>query len=194
MLLSRLFKKAFAVDKWILLHVRKKLLNAAVRLVNAVLPDRQPLYPQTRLLEDVYAKMHRAYRVEVYCGRFDDVPHQTLKTLRDRHFLNVLDLSRKVLIYLGDTDRYYRQWLGLFFLLIHDAVEEQQQSMLFEEFLASARAQWDFNMCGSFPKEYFDAHKRDFQEIMLTNSLYNLCAKRYETLIPRVARKKLEER
>jgi hypothetical protein len=166
----------------------------AVRLINQVLPNPKARFPQTQLLEQVYQNLFQAYKLEVYSGRFDNVPHQTLKTIRDRHFLNVLDLSRKILIYLGDTDRYYRQWLGLFFLLIHDCVEEQQQGMLFQEFLASAKAQWDFNMHGSFPKEYFQAHKRDFQEIMLTNYLYNLCARRHETFMPRVARQQLEER
>jgi hypothetical protein len=168
------------LDKWVSLHVRKKLINLAVRVLNRLVPCRDPEYPQTRLLEDVYERLLQAYRLEVFCGRFDDVPYQALHTLRDRHFLNVLELSRKLLTYLGDTDRYYRQWLGLFFLLVHDAVEMQQQCMGFEEFLASVRAQWDFDMKGAFPKEYFDAHKRIFQKILLANNLCNLCSKKLE--------------
>jgi hypothetical protein len=168
------------LDKWVLLHVRKKLANLAVCILNRFFSARDPQYPQTQLLEDVYKKLFQAYKLEAFCGRFDDVPYQDLSALRDRHFLNILELSRKLLIYLGDTDRYYRQWLGLFFLLIHDLVEEHQQRLLFEEFLASARAQWEFDMRGAFPKEHFNENKRLFQEIMFANFLFNLCSKEYE--------------
>ena len=155
-------------------------MNVAVKIFNRVLPEQKPKYPQTQMFQDIYAKLFQAYRLEAYCGRFDDVPFQTVETLRDRNFLNVLELSRKVLVYLADTDRYYRQWLGLFFLLTHDAVEEHQQSMHFEEFLASVRAQWEFDMRGAFGKQHFNENKRMFQEIMLANSLYTLCSKEYE--------------
>lgn len=189
MQLQMRFGKLLAFDKWILLHVRKKLINAVVRIAHQVLPERRAVFPQTQLLEQVYKKLFQAYKIEAYCGRFDDVPYQAVEHLRDRHFLNILELSRKALIYLADTDRYYRQWLGLFFLLIHDVVEEQQQSMLFEEFLDSVRSQWEFDMHGAFPREFFEAHKRSFQEIQLTNHLYTLCAKRYEKIVPRDTRK-----
>jgi hypothetical protein len=190
MQLQMRFGKLLAFDKWILLHVRKKLINFGVAILNRLLPERAAVFPQTQLLEQVYEKLLQAYKIEAYCGRFDDVPYQVVEYLHDRHFLNTLELSRKVLIYLADTDRYYRQWLGLFFLLIHDAVEEQQQSMLFEDFLASARSQWEFDMHSAFPREFFEAHKRFFQEIQLTNHLYTLCAKRYEKIVPRDTREK----
>lgn len=164
-------------------------------VVNALVREREPKNPQTKLLNDVYKNLLQAYRLEAYCGRFDDEPYKDLNALRDRHFLNILELSKKFLIYLGDTDRYYRQWLGLFFLLIHDAVEDQQLSMRFEEFLTSIRAQWEFDMRGAFQKEHFNENKRIFQEIMLANFLFNLCSIEYEALpsAPRI-RKKLEER
>jgi hypothetical protein len=168
------------LDKWVLFHVRKKLVNLAVRILNGLISPRDPQYPQTQLLEDVYRKLFQVHRLEAFCGRFDDVPYQDLSALGDRHFLNILELSGKFLVYLADTDRYYRQWLGLFFLLVHDTVEEQQQSMRFEEFLASAWAQWEFDMRGAFPEEHFNENKRVFQEIMLANNLYNLCSKEYE--------------
>lgn len=161
-----------------------------MRILNRLISARDPQYPQTQLLEDVYKKLFQAYKLEAFCGRFDDVAYQTLDTLEDRHFLNILELSRKFLVYLGDTDRYYRQWLGLFFLLIHDAVEKQLQDLQYEEFLVSARAQWGFDMRGAFPEEHFDEKKRVFQEIMLANNLYNLCSKKYEGYLhPRYAKK-----
>jgi hypothetical protein len=149
------FGKLLAFNKWILLHVRKKLINALVRIANQVLPERRAVFPQTQMLEQVYQKLFQAYEIEAYCGRFDDVPYQAVEHLRDRHFLNILELSRKALIYLADTDRYYRQWLGLFFLLINDAVEEQQKNLHYEEFLTSTLSQWEFDMRSAFPPEFF---------------------------------------
>jgi hypothetical protein len=189
MLFQRQSGKLLALNKWILIHVRKKLINAAVRLLNHVLPAHRAEFPQTQLLEQVYEKLLQAYRIEAYCGRFDDVPYQTVEHLHDRHFLNILELSRKALIYLADTDRYYRQWLGLFFLSIHDAVEKQKQVLQYEEFLKSALDQWEFDLRGAFPPEFFKARKRLFQEIQLANHLFMLCAKRYENIVPRDARK-----
>jgi hypothetical protein len=174
-----------SINRWTRLHIVKQLLNAGVRILNRVLPERRAQFPQTELLDQAYRKLLQAYRIEAWCGRFDNIPYETLKTLGDRNFLNVLELSRKLLVYLADTDRYYRQWLGLFFLLVHDAVEEQQRTMRFEQFLKSEREQWELPMEGAFPREYFNAHKRDFQQILLTNHLYNLCATRYENLVPR---------
>ena len=184
-------RSGMRLDKWILLHIRKKLINLAVAILNRLLPQRVPVFPQTQLLEQVYQKLLQAYGIEAYCGRFDDVPYQAIHTLRDRHFLNILELSQKALTYLADTDRYYRQWLGLFFLLIHDALEEQQQNLLYEEFLASVKGQYDFDMHGAFPPEFFEAHKRLFQEIQLTNHLYTVCSKRYEKIVPRDTRKRM---
>jgi hypothetical protein len=169
-----------ALDKWILLHVRKKLINLAFSVLNRLLPERAAVYPQTHLLEQVYQNLLQAYSVEAYCGRFDDVPHQVIEHLRDRHFLNILEVSRKVLTYLADTDRYYRQWLGLFFLLVHDGVEKQQQDLLYDEFLDSIKAQWEFDMRGAFGNAHFNENKRRFQEIQLANSLYTLCSKDFE--------------
>ena len=165
------------MDKWLKLHVIKKLLNLGVATLNRLLPDREPKFPQTQMLEGIYREFFRAYRVEAFCGSFDDVPCQTLKGLKDRHFLNLLALSRKVLFYLGDMDRYYRQWLGLFFLLVHDEIDMQQRNMTFEGFLASTWAQWNFDMHGAFSREYFEKNKRLFQEILLANNLCNLCSK-----------------
>ena len=188
MLFRKRLGKLLAFNKWILLHVRKKLINLAVRLINQVLPVPRAEFPQTQMLERVYEKLFQAYRIEAYCGRFDDISYQTIEHLHDRHFLNILELSRKGLIYLADTDRYYRQWLGLFFLLTHDAVEEQKQSLRYKEFLMSALNQWEFDMDGAFPPEFFEGHKRLFQEIQLANHLFTLCAKRYEKIVPRDAR------
>jgi len=162
------------LDKWVKLHIRKKLLNMAVRFLNHLLPDPRPTYPQTQLLEQVYQKLFQTYRIETYCGRFDDVPRQTLEHLRDRHFLNILELSRKALIYLADTDRYYRQWLGLFLLLTHDVLNEYAECLTFEEACRQINGQWDYGLDERIFEHFFAGHRREAQEIVLCNYLHNL--------------------
>jgi hypothetical protein len=164
------------LDKWVSLHIRKKLINLAVRILNKLVPSRDPAYPQTRLLEDVYKKLLQAYKLEVFCGRFDDVPYQALQTLKDRHFLNVLELSGKVLMYLGDTDRYYRQWLGLFLLVTHDVIDSHARALTPEEASREINGQWgDY---GGINEEVlsllFPEHRDLAQEMVLCNHLHNL--------------------
>lgn len=171
-LTKRSLKHSF--DKWLLLHIRKTLLNMCVRVLNLFLPERRAEFPQTELLEAVYAKLLQAYRLEAFCGRFDDVPYQTLAALKDRHFLNVLELSRKVLIYLADTDRYYRQWLGFSFLLVQDAVIKMQEGLSFDAALERISGQWQLDLRGAVSQEYFNAHKEEFLNMVLANFLMNL--------------------
>jgi hypothetical protein len=162
------------LDKWVSLHVRKKLINLAVRVLNRLIPARAPEYPQTQLLEDVYERLLQAYRLEVFCGRFDDVPYQALQTLKDRHFLNVLELSRKFLTYLGDTDRYYRQWLGLFLLVTHDVVDDHALGLTAEGACRQINVQWDYGLSVSVLSLLFPERRDLMQEMVLCNYLHNL--------------------
>lgn len=162
------------MDKWIKLDLRKKAINRAVRVLNKLIPEVKATYPQTRMIEHVFTKLNRAYRTEAYAGRFDDIPYQTLPNLKDRNFQKLLQLSRKLLVYLSEDDRYYRQWLGLAMLLINDEVKTELEKLSFEDCLTLIKTQWDFDLQGAVPKEYFDAHKEDFLNIVLANFLMNL--------------------
>jgi hypothetical protein len=162
------------MDKWLKLHIFKTFLNACVRIANFIIPRVEPTWPQSRILRRSFARMRKAFAVEAYCGRFDDVPYQTVSCLRDKHFLRVLDVSEKLLLYLGEMDRYYRQWLGVAFLLAEEEMSRLRESMTYEEFLSLVKAQWEFDMTGAFPREYFEAHRDQFLKILLANSLVNL--------------------
>lgn len=166
------------MDKWLKLHLFKSFLNACVRVLNLIVPKAEPTWPQSNIVSNVYARMYRAYAVEAYCGRFDDVPYQSPKTVQDKNFLRVLQLGEKLLYYLGEMDRYYRQWLGLALLLAEDELAGARLNMTYEGFLESVRAQWEFDMRGAFPREFFDAHKDVFMRILLANSLTNISESR----------------
>ena len=162
------------LDKWVCLHIHKKFINLIVRVLNRLIPPREPMYPQTRLLEDVYEKLLRAYRLEVFCGRFDDVPFQAVQTLKDRHFLDVLELSRKLLTYLGDTDRYYRQWLGLFLLVSHDVIVDHAAALTVGDACRQINGQWDYGITEDVLDLLFPEYRDLVQEAVLCNHLHNL--------------------
>lgn len=158
------------MDKWFKLNLAKKLINPAVHVLNMLIPEREPIYPQTKILAKVYADLLSVYKIEAHCGRFDDIPYGTLETLRDQNFLRFLQLSRKVLTYLGDVDRYYRAWLGLFFLLVRDYVD----ALPLTEAGKSVSQQWDYPFSEGIFQQYASVLEKDAREIVLANQLYNL--------------------
>jgi hypothetical protein len=158
------------MDKWVKLHIRKQFINLAIKILNRVIPSREAQFPQTKILARVYADLLHVYKIEAYCGRFDDVPYGTLDTLKDKNFLRFLQLSNSVLTYLGDTDRYYRAWLGLFFLLIRDHTE----TLPLADAGRSVMEQWDYPECQEVFTEYARFFEKDAREAILSNHLYNL--------------------
>jgi hypothetical protein len=162
------------MDRWLKLHIFKTFFNASVRLLNLATPKVEATWPQNKIVTNVFAKLYQAHKIEAFCGRFDDVPYQNLVSLKDKNFLRVLQLTEKLLLYLGEMDRYYRQWLGLAFLLTEDELKQQREALAYEDFLSLVKAQWEFNMRGAVPEEYFNAHKEDFLNIVLANFLMNL--------------------
>ena len=164
------------MDKWVKLHIRKQFINLAVHILNAFLPEREPINPQTKILESVYTKMMRAYEVEAYCGRFDDVPYQTMNALKDKNFLRLMGFSKKLLIYLGDVDRYYRMWLGLFMILVQAELNQQQEWLGPSEAMHLINQQWDYGLPESDVTflTYFAEHQEMALQTVLANHLTNL--------------------
>jgi len=163
------------VDKWLKLHLVKRFVNIAVRILNRAVPSMKATYPQTKALAEIYSSMYKAFSVETYCGRFDDVSFQKIASLKDKNFLHVLELSEKLLMYLAESDRYYRAWLGLSLLLAETQVKQATSSLDYEATLQSIRGQWDYPLQTSFiPREHFDAHRREFLEIDYTFGLTDL--------------------
>jgi len=162
------------VHRELKMHLTKKFVNLAVRMLNRLVPEAEPTFPQTRMAEHVFQRILKAYRVEVYAGRFDDVPYQTIKGLKDKNFMLLLLLTRRILLYFGENDRYYRQWLGYAFLLATEETQKQLGNLTYGDCLELCRVQWDFNLEGAFPAEYFEAHKGEFLNMVLANFLGNL--------------------
>jgi hypothetical protein len=170
------------LDRWLKLHIFKTFLNAGVRVLNLMVPKAEPTWPQSQIVRNVFARMHHAYAVEAYCGRFDDIPYQSPATVKDKNFLRVLEVSEKLLYYLGEMDRYYRQWLGLFLLVTRDIVDNHAQTLNAEEACRQINGQWgDYaGLNEGSLKLLFPEHRDLAQEMVLCNHLHNLVTLTFE--------------
>jgi len=160
------------------LHLLKKAVNLCMRLIDRFLPETRPRYPQSVMLEHVFQQLFNAYLLEMYSGRFDDVSRQSLVSLKDRNFQHFLSVARKILLFIGENDRYYRAWIGLAFIAGKEEYEQALRDLTREEFLRSHLEQWELAF-HCIPESHFQLHKSDFLDMMLTGHLSNLLRKRF---------------
>ncbi len=124
------------------LNLRLKLLKAAVnmpmRLLDKLLPERAATFPQTKILDAMYRRMFQAYRLEQAQGIFQEIGN----FYGDGNFERLLQVSRKLLIAIGEDDRYYREWLGLLVILAHEEYEMWLAQLTPEQLKFWCRAQW----------------------------------------------------
>ena len=155
------------------LHLFKKIVNLCARVIDRLLPETRARYPQSKMLEHVFQQLFNVYLLEVYCGRFDDVPKQSLASLEDRNFQHFLSVIRKMLLFISDNDRYYRAWIGLAFILAHGEYHRILEGLTQEEFVASYLEQWELRF-GCIGPNHFQLHKSQFLDMMLAAHLPNL--------------------
>ncbi len=116
----------------------KTLLNVPVWLLDHFLPEREPTFPQTKILDAMYKRMYQAYRLEVAQGVFQEVG----KFEGDGNFLRMLRVSQKLLIAIGDDDRYYREWIGLLIFLAKEEYDNWLKTLTPAEIKYWCQAQW----------------------------------------------------
>jgi hypothetical protein len=95
------------------LHLLKQMLNFPVLILDRFLPERTATFPQTVIMESMFKRMFQAYHLEVSQGVFKEIG----KFEGDGNFLRMLRVSRKLLLAIGEDDRYYREWVGLLIIL-----------------------------------------------------------------------------
>lgn len=142
-------------------------------VIDKFVPEPNVHYPQTRMAKHVFQHLFNAYCLEGWSGRFDDVPHQTLRGLEDRNFLKFLSATRKILLYVGENDRYYRAWIGLAFVTVKEEYERFLKSLSRDEFTREYSRQWELDF-KHIPESHFQLHKSEFLDMMLSAHLCNL--------------------
>ena len=91
----------------------------------------------------------------------------------DGNFERMLSLSAKMLTQISERDKYYRQWLGLLFVLATQEMNSLDLSP--DQMLAEISDQWKEDLTFLPAKQLVD-HKSDFNEILLTHYLSNIAS------------------
>ena len=162
------------MDRQLRMHLTKKLVNSAVRVLNRLIPEEKATLPQTVMTDNVFKRLFQAYKIEAYCGRFDEIPYKQLPSLKDKNFMRFLTLSRKLLLYLGENDRYYRAWLGYAFILAAEEKQRFLEGLTYKNCFELLTQQWELDVKGVVPPEHFQAHKDIFCYMVLADFLVNL--------------------
>ena len=151
----------------------KLLVNVPLRLADRIFPEApKACFPQTKMLEAVFDRLDKVYRLEVKQGTFAE-----RNGLPDGNFSRFLRVSRKILSRISESDRYYRAWLGLAFLLAYKEVGKLDLTS--EQLLDLCKKQWLFDV-SFLPRHYVEANRQEFVEMTFTDYLCNLAEMREE--------------
>ena len=146
----------------------KRLVNIPLRLVDLLLPSEPRFvhFPQTRMLQQVYDRMFKVYRLDCIQGTFGKQP--------DGNFERLLRVSRKILVRLSEDDPYYRKWVGLAMLLCSDEWAGREKDP--QQLKRWIKEMWHMDI-SCLPDELIAAHVDDFAEDVLCDFLGNLARK-----------------
>ncbi len=160
------------------LRMLKCLVNLPVRVLDKILRfPSKPRFQQTRMVLRMYKVLQKTYQIEVSQGIFAKDAGDRRGPIRhnrgdaDGNFEQLLSVAAKILAQISERDKYYRQWLGLLFILA--AQEMNNIDLPPEQMLAEIGDQWKEDLT-FLPAKHLVNHKIDFNEILLTHYLSNV--------------------
>jgi len=95
------------------LHMAKQIINYSALKLGSLLPEKQAENEVSLLTEQIFEQIDKVLKTHV----------QHDKDLQDRNFVRFLQTFKKCLIYMSETDCYYREWLRLYYLLTYFTVQ-----------------------------------------------------------------------
>jgi hypothetical protein len=143
----------------------KRLINIPVRLMDLLLPSEPEVlnFPQTKMLQQLYASMFKVYRLDCLQGTFGKHP--------DSNFERLLRVSYKILVRISEDDPYYRKWVGLGFLLAADEwADRVKDPKLLKHWI---KEMWHMDI-DCLPDELIASNVDDFAEDAMCDFLGNL--------------------
>jgi hypothetical protein len=145
----------------------KKLMNIVVHFVNLLVPEPNYVkFPQTQMLQHMYARLFKVYHLDCIQGTFGKQP--------DGNFERLLKVTQKILVRLSEDDPYYRKWVGLAFLLAADEWSAREKDP--QQLKRLIKEQWHMNI-DCLPDELIASNVDDFAEDALCDFLGNLARK-----------------
>jgi hypothetical protein len=139
-------------------------INLLTLVASKILPSTKARYPQTRVLMRVFTRLTKVFNVEMVVGR---------RGLEDENFKRLLNVSLRALAYISEEDTYYRQWLGLLFLLVEKEIDVEREAIGRDEFVGLVKEQWLLNW-SVINEGMFQARRRELFPVLLTDFLHNL--------------------
>ena len=150
----------------------KLLVNLPMRVFDRFLKfPAKAEFPQSKMLLDVYGKMMKTYQLDCIQGVFGAVP--------DGNFERLLRVSAKVLTSLSESDRYYRAWLGLAFVLAREEYLTQLAKSDPAKLVFEIHRQWLSDLSFLSEKQ-INSDLEGFYEYAICNYLGNLAHKHLE--------------
>jgi hypothetical protein len=144
----------------------KRGINLITLVASRILPKAEGKYPQTKILLRVFDRLFKVFHVE----RFKT----GTRGLEDQNFRRLLDVSVRALAYISENDRYYRQWLGLLYLLIDDELESERKNLSRKEFVSLMREQWLLKGWSKLSEGMFQHQKEALFPLVLTDYLHTV--------------------
>jgi hypothetical protein len=143
----------------------KLVVNVPMRVMDRFLCFPKPRYPQSKMLLRTYGQMMKVYRLDCMQGVFGVKP--------DGNFERLLRVSVKVLANVSESDRYYRAWLGLAFVLAKEQYFAQLEKSTPKELVYEIKRQWLSDL--SFLQErQIEFDLEGFYQYAICNYLGNL--------------------
>jgi hypothetical protein len=144
----------------------KLLVNWPGRLLDRFLKfPVESEFPQSHMLMNVFGKMMKTYQLDCIQGVFGAVP--------DRNFERLLRVSTKILVNISESDRYYRAWLGLTFVLAREEYLAGLARLEADDLVFEIRRQWLSDL-SFLSKKQINSDLIGFYEYAICNYLSNL--------------------
>ncbi len=147
----------------------KLVVNVPMRVLDRFLIfPKKPKYPQTKMLLHTYSQLIKTYRLDCIQGVFGSKP--------DGNFECLLRTSTKMLCNLSESDRYYRAWLGLTYVLAMEEYFDRLEAAEPQDLVFEIKRQWLSDL-SFLPDKLVESDLEGFLEYALCNYLGNLARK-----------------
>lgn len=84
------------------IRIVKNAINKATQAINALVPEKQPRFPLTQVVDEVFRDLEKHVKIEAHRN----------KAYSDNNFLRLIQTTRKTLIMLMDEDPIYHHWFA----------------------------------------------------------------------------------
>jgi len=132
----------------------KKAINRLTPRIMVLSKGVTPKTPHSKLILKIWDRLEEVVRKEAKTGCWSD-----------RNFINLLEATKRALIFLCERDKYYKRWLGLLMLYVVEEVQNQYSCFAYEEALNMT-----VRPLGLTEKEYHE-HKEALFEFNLAGYL-----------------------